>query len=144
MLLRFVRPALIAGGVGLLMASVLIGTVRTANAASSTGSILTTTPVAVDLAAKPGTQTSTNLQVQNNSNKSVKILVKLEEFKASGDNGQAQIYVPPASDPSTSWVSFSRTSFTADPNVWNSVTMTVNLPSSAGYGYYYAVLFEPQ
>ncbi|HSW79875.1 MAG TPA: hypothetical protein VLG47_03800, partial [Candidatus Saccharimonadales bacterium] len=114
------------------------------DAATSTGTVLTTSPVAIDLKADPGTQTSTNLQVQNNSTKTLTIKVKLKEFKANGDSGQAQIFDPPANDPSIAWVTFSRTEFSADPGVWNSVKMTINLPSTAAYGYYYAVEFVPQ
>ncbi len=143
-MLRFVKPALVAGGVGLILAAAVVGAIRPASAASSTGSVLTTSPVAIDLAASPGSKATTTLQVQNNGTKSVTIDVELEKFKANGESGQAQIYKPSSDDPSVSWVHFSRTSFTADPGVWNSVTMTVELPISAAYGYYYAVLFEPQ
>jgi hypothetical protein len=69
--------------------------------------------------------------------------VKLEEFTASGDSGQAQIIDPPAGDTSTSWVTFSPSTFTAQPGVWNKVVMTINLPKTAAFGYYYAVLFVP-
>lgn len=114
------------------------------NAASVTGSDLTTSPVAVDLSVKPGQSISTTLQVQNNSPEPVNINVRLDKFKANGDSGQAAIYSPSKSDDSVNWVSFSRTSFLAEPGVWNSVVATINPPSNAANGYYYAVLFEPQ
>ena len=112
-------------------------------AVSNTGSTLTTAPVSVDMYSTPGSTTSTKLQVQNNSSAPLTITVHLEEFKASGTGGQAQIYIPPANDPSLSWVHFSQTSFVAEPGVWNNVTMTVSLPKQAAQGYYYAVIFAP-
>lgn len=132
-------------GCGLAVALLSLGLiVHRTTAAAGQGSILTTSPVAVDLAAKPGTQVSTKLQVQNNGTHAVTLNVKLDEFSAHGNSGQADIFVPPSNDPSVSWVHFSKTSFVAAPGVWNSVTMTVDLPKTAAYGYYYAVLFEPQ
>jgi hypothetical protein len=112
-------------------------------AASAAGTILTTSPIAVDLSGNPGTTTSTTLQVQNNSPKAQAISVKLDKFAVKGDSGQAGIYTPAASDVSTSWVHFSQTEFVAQPGVWNSVKMTIDVPSYAALGYYYAVLFVP-
>jgi hypothetical protein len=110
--------------------------------ANGTGSDLTTSPIFVDLNSAPGKTVSTNLEVQNNSRIATFITVKLEKFKAYGVNGQAAIYSPPANDPSINWVHFSKNNFLAQPNVWNTVNMTVNLPTSAALGYYYAVLFS--
>lgn len=108
------------------------------------GSTITTSPVFLDLYGNPGQSTSTVLHVENNESNPIRINVKLEEFKAYGLNGQAQLYTPPNNTPSLSWVHFSTTSFVAEPNVWNSVTMTINLPKDASLGYYYGVIFAPQ
>ena len=111
--------------------------------ALSPGSTLTTSPVAVYLTAKPGSTVTTTLQVQNNGPVPVAITLKLEEFKAAGENGEAQIIEPATSDITTSWVHFSQNTIQAIPGVWNKVTMTINVPTSAAFGYYYAVLFSP-
>jgi len=112
-------------------------------AASNTGSVLTTSPVAVDLSTSPGKPVSTTLQVQNNSQKAETVSVRLEKFKVQGETGQAAIYTPSRGDVSTGWVHFSKTSFVAEPNVWTNVTMTISVPPYAALGYYYAVLFVP-
>src|SRR5690606_13355038 len=39
------------------------------------------------------------------------------------------------------WVDFSEDRFTAEPNVWHTITMTINVPENDGLGYYYAVTF---
>ena len=121
----------------------IVSTQRVA-AASVTGASLTTSPIAVDLNATPGATTSTTLQIQNNEPTPVIIDVSVKEFTANGDSGQAQIIDPPAGDPSPSWVHFSPSSFTAQPGVWNNVTMTINVPRTAAFGYYYTVLFTPR
>jgi hypothetical protein len=112
-------------------------------AATADSSVLTTSPIYADLNATPGTPISTTLQVQNNSTKPVIVSLKLEEFKANGVHGQAQIYNPPVTDPSLHWVSFSQNNFTAQPNVFTPVKMTVSLPKTADVGYYYAVIVSP-
>jgi hypothetical protein len=115
-----------------------------AAAITNTGSVLTTTPIAVNLTAKPGQTITTTLQVQNNSPLPKTIDVTLRLFKAAGDTGQAALFKPGGKDVSASWVHFSQNSFVAEPGVWNHVTMTINLPEDAALGYYYAVLFQPR
>jgi hypothetical protein len=134
-----------ASVVGAISISLLIAHVAgTSVFAASGGSTITTSPVAVDVSATPGSTSSTNLQVQNNAPTPIGISVKLKEFKAVGESGQAQIVTPPPGDSSASWVHFSQTSFIAQPGIWNNVVMKVSLPKTAAFGYYYAVLFSPQ
>ena len=140
------KSAIIALFVLLLSISSEVLTTSNAYAAANVvpGSVLTTSPIAADLSAKPGQSVSTNLQVENNGTVAETINVKLEKFKPLGNTGQATIYKPSSSDASVKWVNFSRTSFVAQPGVWNTVTATINVPDNATQGYYYAVLFEPQ
>ena len=135
------RRRLAAAGIvlSLLAAAAAAGT----SVFAADGSTITTSPISVDLSAAPGSTATTNLQVENNASQPIGISVKLRLFKAAGENGQAQILPAPPGDASVSWVHFSRTAFTAEPGVWNNVTMTVDLPKTAAFGYYYAVLFVP-
>jgi hypothetical protein len=114
------------------------------NASAGNASTITTSPISISLSGLPGSKVSTVLHLQNNSNEAVDIGIKLEKFDAKGDNGQANIYNPSKSDISRQWVSFSQNSFIAQPGVWNSDTMTISLPKTAAFGYYYAVLFYPE
>lgn len=113
-------------------------------AAPANGTTITTSPISLELANKPGSSLTSVLQVRNNSTQAINILVKPELFQALGDNGQARIYPAPPGDPSITWVHFSQSSFIAQPGVWTKTTMTIDLPSTAAYGYYFAILFEPQ
>jgi hypothetical protein len=115
-----------------------------AHAASTTGSYLTTSPISDNITILPGQRGSTTLEVQNNSSVSETITVKLDKFTPNGDLGEANITTPSVTDPSVSWVHFSTTSFVAQPGVWNTITMTINVPNYASLGYYYAVLFIPK
>jgi hypothetical protein len=111
--------------------------------AASQGSNITTSPVSVDLTARPGSSVTTTLQVENNASTPVPMNIQLETFKAYGTNGQAQILKPTAGDTYINWVHFSKTSFVATPGVWVPVQMTITLPNTAALGYYYAVMFRP-
>jgi hypothetical protein len=115
-----------------------------ADAATTIGSYLTTSPISVDLSIQPGQRGSTTLAVQNDSSVPETITVKLDKFLATGDFGSASIVNPSKTDPSVDWVHFSETSFIAQPGVWNNITMNISLPSYASLGYYYAVLFIPK
>ena len=128
--------------VGLLLA-LTFSAKEVVGAMSDSASSLTTSPVSLDLSAKPGQAVTTELQVMNNKAKPETVSVHLEEFKAAGISGEANIYKPAPGDASKDWVHFSENSFTADPGAWNKITMTITLPPTATLGYYYAVLFTP-
>jgi hypothetical protein len=105
---------------------------------------ITTSPLPVLLNTKPGTTVTTKLRVENSSSESTRFKVSLKKFKANGDSGNPQILDKQSGDTFFDWVSFDRTSFVADPNVWNEVTMTIKVPPEAAFGYYYAVTFSQE
>jgi hypothetical protein len=112
--------------------------------ATNVGSYLTTSPISVDVTVTPGQSETTTLSVQNDSSVAETINVKLDKFAANGDFGAASITTPEKTDPSVGWVHFSKTTFVAQPGVWNNITMTIDMPNYASLGYYYAVLFIPK
>jgi len=104
---------------------------------------LTTSPVSLNLRIKPGTSNVQTLQFKNGSSIPLPMTVQVKVFGAYGTSGEAAITDPPANNPSASYVSLTPSTFTAQPNVWTAVKMTINLPKSAGLGYYYAIVFKP-
>jgi hypothetical protein len=141
--LRLVKAGLAFGTVAGLVIAGLGLTGQALAATGNSGTNLTTAPIYTDLVVKPGNTTSTTLQVQNNAAKPVTVNIKLKEFDALGDSGNAHIYTPPVGDLAVQWVSFSKNNFLAQPGVWNNITMTISVPTYAAFGYYYAVLFTP-
>ncbi len=103
---------------------------------------LTVSPLPISLSVKPGGTVSTALKVQNTGSQTVGVKVSLLTFKADGTSGKPEIVDPTPRDTYISWVSFSETSFQAEPNVWQTVTMTIRPPKEAAFGYYYAVVFS--
>jgi hypothetical protein len=105
---------------------------------------ITTSPLPVLLATKPGTTTSTTLRVQNSGTTATRFKVELKKFRARGDTGKPLLVNRQPGDDYFDWVSFSKTSFEAEPGVWNEIGMTIKVPKDAAFGYYYAVLFSKE
>jgi hypothetical protein len=102
------------------------------------GISLQISPLPIELNAKPGTSVSANLRVRNAGSQEEKLQVRL--LKVSADNsGNVHLTNPNSSDESTQWVHFSKTVFDAPPGQWQDITMTVSLPKTAAFGYYFAV-----
>jgi hypothetical protein len=129
----------------MVVAAGLVATVFMGGQARAAGTpiSLTTSPVSLDLHIKPGTTSTQTLQFKNNSAIALPITMQVKVFGAYGAAGQAAISQPSPGDASTSWISLTPSSFTAQPNVWTAVKLTIKLPASANLGYYYAVIFKP-
>jgi hypothetical protein len=103
---------------------------------------LTTSPLPVLLSTTPGQTVATTLRIQNSGTQAINLKVQLKKFRASGSSGNPEILNQGPGDDYFGWVSFSQNSFTAQPGVWNQINMTVKVPSTAAFGYYYAVVFS--
>jgi hypothetical protein len=80
--------------------------------------------------------------VQNSGTETAKLKVSLKKFKADGATGQPQLADREAADTYFDWVSFSPARFTAEPQQWKEVAMTIKVPSDAALGYYLAPVFS--
>lgn len=132
---------------GLLLAIILpllsILPAQAAQPGSDAAFNITSSPLPISLTTTPGKPVTTDLRVQNSGTQTATIKVSLLKFKSSDKTGKPLlIKQDPAKDTYFNWVSFNKTSFTADPGEWNTVTMTIDPPTSAANGYYYAVLFS--
>jgi hypothetical protein len=103
---------------------------------------LTTSPLPVSLKTKPGTTVSTDLKVKNSGTSREHLRVDMFKFAAYGEEGKPRLLDPEPGDEYFSWVKFSSKVFDADPNEWKTIKMTINVPKSAAFGYYYAVTFS--
>jgi hypothetical protein len=102
------------------------------------GISLQISPLPIELSAKPGASVSKDLRVRNAGSQDEKLQVRL--LKVSADNaGNVHLSNPSAADEFVSWVHFSKTVFDAPPGQWQDINMTINVPKSAAFGYYFAV-----
>lgn len=98
-------------------------------------------PLPILLNVKPGNSVSTDLRVNNPSAHDEKFKVVVKTFTQDGANGNVTLHDPTAADDFINWISFSKTEFDAPPGLWQTVKMTVNVPKTASFGYYFAVEF---
>lgn len=102
---------------------------------------LTTSPLPINLATNPGEAVTTELKIKNSGTRTERLQVGLLKFGANNESGQPRLADREPGDDYFDWVSFSEDQFTAEPNVWHTITMSINVPPEAGLGYYYAVTF---
>jgi len=95
-------------------------------------------PLPIELTTKPGTSTGSDLRVRNAEDQDEKLQVRLLAV-SEDNNGNVHLSNPGPTDEWVKWVSFSRNSFDAPAGAWQTIHMTVNVPKSAAFGYYFAV-----
>jgi hypothetical protein len=98
-------------------------------------------PLPILLNIKPGESTSTDLRVNNPSTHDEQLKVVVKTFTQDGPDGTVNLHDPTLADSFISWISFSRTEFDAPPGLWQTIKMTVNVPKTASFGYYFVVEF---
>jgi hypothetical protein len=102
-----------------------------------------TSPLPIKIDTPPGKTVTEELRIKNEATEAEGIKVGLMKFGATGELGRPDLYDLTAKDTYASWVHFSPQQFLAQPNVWNTVKMTINIPANASLGYYLAVTFSP-
>ncbi len=103
---------------------------------------LVTSPLPISLSGSPGSTLTTDIRIKNGSTHEETLKVSLMKFSAYGDEGKPAIADRAPGDDYFDWVSFSPTTFAAPPGQWITVKMTIKLPPSAAFGYYYAAVFS--
>ncbi len=103
---------------------------------------LTTSPLPVSLSGVPGSTLTTDLRIKNNNPLTEKLKVTLMKFSAYGEEGKPAIADREEGDTYFDWVKFTPSVFDAPPNEWKSIKMTITLPKTAAFGYYYAAAFS--
>lgn len=127
-------------GAGLL---IMVLALSSGQALANSGTSLSITPPTKIVTAKPNSSVNVPIKVENNGSGPIELKVTLMKFGAYGTSGKATLYRFKPSDTYAKWVTFSKTNFVANPGVWTTDIMTINIPASAMPSYYYAVLFTP-
>ncbi len=103
---------------------------------------LTTSPLPINLTVEPGTSVSTQLRIKNDGSQTETLKIDLMKFKADGESGAPMPLDRQPGDEFLDWVRFSEESFSIDSNQWKTINATFDVPSTAAFGYYYAVVFS--
>jgi hypothetical protein len=107
-----------------------------------TGFNIITSPLPINLITSPGTTVSTDLRIKNSGTQTEIYKVGLMKFDAYGEEGKPRLMDRGQGDDYFDWVSFSPSQVEVAPNEWKTVTMTIKVPETAAFGYYYAVTFS--
>lgn len=119
-------------------------------AQTDNGIRLSLSPLPINLATKPGETITTKLRVRNSGSQTETLQPGLLKFKADNQTGDPVLLDREEGDDYFEWVQFSPSQITLSPNEWGEIQMTITIPQSAAFGYYYAVTFgrvnevEPQ
>lgn len=103
---------------------------------------LITSPLPINLQATPGSVVTTDLRIKNGSPYPERLRVSLMKFTAFGEEGKPGIQERGPEDDYFDWVSFSKPAFTAPPDQWVTLQMTIKVPKNAAFGYYFAAVFS--
>jgi len=103
---------------------------------------LTSSPLPINLKVEPGSSITTDIKIKNDGLNTENIKVTLMKFKADPTTGAPLLMEREAGDNYFDWVSFSENQFQLPGNEWKTITATVNVPATAAFGYYYAIVFS--
>lgn len=98
------------------------------------------TPPSQEIQADPGQTVTVKVKVRNPSGQSLPIVVHVEDFTASGDEGQIAL-VDQGKYTVTKWTTVSPSTFTLPPKGERDVTARISVPDSAAGGRYGALVF---
>jgi len=102
---------------------------------------LIVSPLPINLSTDPGKTITTDLRVKQGNPDTEKLQISLMKFAAFGSAGKPRLEDRGPNDDYFDWVKFDKPTFDAPSNVWQTIKMTINVPKSAQFGYYYAVVF---
>lgn len=104
---------------------------------------LTVSPPVIELTAKPGDKVIEKFRVRNNLNSPIALQVDARRLISDPNSGTPQPETS-AKGEELSWITFDRPEFTANPQEWQDVTFTIDIPKTAAYGYYYVFRIHPK
>lgn len=105
---------------------------------------LEVSPPSQEIESDPGKVLVIRAKLTNKSNNVLPIKVRIEDFTASGDEGQIALVNNKDSYSVTSWTKITPDSFTLRPGNTQEVTATLNVPALAAGGRYGSFVFAVQ
>ncbi len=107
--------------------------------AADDGLNLVVSPLPINLVTEPGATVSAQIKIKNNSDHPETLQAGLMKFSVYGDEGKPKLIEREEGDDYFDWVSFSEKGFVLNANEWKTITVNINVPETAAFGYYYAV-----
>lgn len=125
------------------VAGMLVASLAQPPAANAAGGFnFNVSPPSIAVETLPGIPITVDIRLQNEGTDTETVTTKLMKFTPKGDSGVPDLRNLEASDDFGKWATISPATFTAEPNVWQTVHLTITPPKTAAFGYYYAVQFS--
>lgn len=106
---------------------------------SNQGVDLTVSPTVIELSDVPGTTMQSHFRIRNNLDTPVNLQLSISKLTANGDYENLKPADVQRGDESLQWLSFDTASISARPKEWSEVKLTLAIPKTAAFGYYYAI-----
>ncbi len=100
---------------------------------------LTVSPIFLDLTSQPGQKLEEKVRIRNNSNQTLNLRVKVYKLLSRNEDGATAIDEPTNQDQYISWLKLDQPTVTANPQEWTDVHFSIDIPTDASFGYYYAL-----
>lgn len=113
-----------------------------ASAAPNPNFNFTVSPPSVAVETQPGKPITIDIRIQNQSLDTENVKARIMKFTAEGETGLPNLKNFDPTDDFGKWAQLSPATFSAEPNVWKTVKLTISPPKDAAFGYYYAVVFS--
>jgi hypothetical protein len=139
---RWLGPVLLAVATGVVACVPLTALGATPGTATGKALHLETSPLPINLVVEPGKTVTTEIRIKQGTAETEKLKIQLMKFAAFGEEGKPSIMERQPGDDYFDWVNFDRPVFDAPPNVWQTIKVTIKVPKTAAFGYYYAVVFS--
>jgi len=102
---------------------------------------LEVSPPSQELKVNPGESISVQAKVRNKSRKALPIKVRVEDFTASGDEGQVALVKQDPKYSLVNWTSIATSNFTLEPGETKSIEAKISVPKDAAGGRYGSIVF---
>lgn len=130
---------------GLLVLTLLVTTqifpISNWVSAQLAGQSLTVSPPSQEVAVNPGDTTTVRTKLRNSSSNSLPIKVSIQDFTASGEEGQVALEANSPYSVAT-WTKVTPSSFKLAPGEEQEVTATIQVPQDAAGGRYGSIIFS--
>ena len=121
-----------------------IGIYNTIHAQSSSGLDITVSPPVIELNVKPGEKLNEKFRIRNNQATATNLQVDVKKLSSDSTSGEPIPAEPKSDDEFISWLTVENPSFKSLSKEWTDVNFTIDIPTTASYGYYYVLRISPE
>jgi hypothetical protein len=104
---------------------------------------LTVSPVSLDYSPKPGDVIQDKVTIHNNGTEALNLSLSVSKMSVDAQGNVSPAEIVPG-DPAAKWIKFNTSKITAPVKEWYEVPFTINIPSDAAYGNYFALVFSAE